>query len=91
MVAKGQLNKLVDEPLHPYFKVDAGYILLDGFLHALVEQNPSESFQKFLKYNLIQKFKLPKRMIDTRIKNTLLNLVGKGLASLLISSFLLIC
>ena len=52
MVTKGQLNRLIDELLHPYFKVDAGYILLDGFLHALVEQNPNESFRKFLKYNL---------------------------------------
>jgi len=52
MVTKGQLNKLIGELSHPYFKVDAGYVLLDGFLHALVEQNPSESFRKFLKYNL---------------------------------------
>jgi hypothetical protein len=42
---------LIDEMIHPYFKTNPKFILLDGFLHAIVEQNPDESLRKFLKYN----------------------------------------
>jgi len=52
VVSKGELNKFVDDLLHPLFKVDPAFILLDGFLHGLVERNPSESTRKFLVYNL---------------------------------------
>lgn len=51
-VSKGQLNRLIDDLLHPFFKVDPAFILLDGFLHGLVERDPSESTRKFLVYNL---------------------------------------
>ena len=52
VVSKGKLNKFIDDVLHPFFKVDPAFILLDGFLHGLVERNPSESTRKFLVYNL---------------------------------------
>ncbi len=48
----GQLNRLVDSLCHPLYKADKSFILLDGFLHGLVEQNPPESVLKFLRYNL---------------------------------------
>ena len=50
--SKGELNKFIDDLLHPLFMVDPAFILLDGFLHGLVERNPGESTRKFLVYNL---------------------------------------
>ena len=50
--AKGKLNKLVDDVMHPHFKQHPATIIIDGFLHAIVEQNPDESLRKFVKYNL---------------------------------------
>lgn len=46
-----ELNKLIDAALHPYGKHDPFLVLFDGLLHALLEQNPPESFLKFLRYN----------------------------------------
>ena len=37
LYTKGELNKLADSLCHPLFKVDKGFIILDGFLHALIE------------------------------------------------------
>lgn len=48
----GDLNKFIDDLCHPLFKEDAGFILVDGFLHGLLEQNPPLSVKKFMKYNL---------------------------------------
>ena len=45
------LNRLVDAILHPYFKKHPELIILDGILHALIEQNPKQSLKKFIKYN----------------------------------------
>ena len=49
---KGELNKLIDSLCHPLFKTNERYILLDGLLHGLVEQNPPLTIRKFVKYNL---------------------------------------
>jgi len=49
---KGELNKLIDSLCHPLFKTNEGYILVDGLLHGLVEQNPPITIRKFVKYNL---------------------------------------
>jgi len=49
---KGQLNKLIDDLVHPFFKENESLIIVDGVLHGLVEQNPPLSFKKFIKYNL---------------------------------------
>jgi hypothetical protein len=50
----GQLNRLVDSFCHPLYKVDKRFLLLDGFLHGLIERNPPETVQKFLRYNLAE-------------------------------------
>ena len=49
---KGELNKLIDSLCHPLFKVDKGFIILDEFLHALIEQNPPLTIRKFIRHNL---------------------------------------
>jgi len=46
------LNKLIDSLIHPLYKQSAGWILVDGALHALVEQDPRSSTRKFVKYSL---------------------------------------
>ena len=33
-ILKAQLNKLIDDLVHPYFKHHPTVILVDGFLHA---------------------------------------------------------
>jgi hypothetical protein len=48
----GQLNSLIDDVCHPFFKENPGFILVDGILHGMVEKDPPESFRKFMKYNL---------------------------------------
>lgn len=37
---KSELNKPIDSLCHPLFKTNEGFILVDGLLHGLVEQNP---------------------------------------------------
>lgn len=49
---KGELNKLIDNLCHPLFETNEGFILVDGLLHGLVEQNPPITIRKFIKYNL---------------------------------------
>jgi len=49
---KGELNKFIDSVCHPLFKAHKGIVLVDGLLHAMVEQNPPTTVQKFIKYNL---------------------------------------
>jgi hypothetical protein len=49
---KGELDKLVNRICHPLCENDKRFILVDGFLHALVEQNPPVTVRKFVKYNL---------------------------------------
>ena len=48
---KGQINKIIDALLHPYFK-DKRVVLLDGVVHAIVERNLPKSVEKFVRYNL---------------------------------------
>lgn len=49
---KGELNKLIDSLCHPLFETNEGFILVDGLLHGLVEQNPQLTIRKFMKRNL---------------------------------------
>lgn len=49
---KGELNRAIDDLIHPLFKIDGGFVLVDGVLHGLIEQNPPQSVRKFIKYNL---------------------------------------
>lgn len=48
----GQLNSLIDDVCHPFFKENPSFILVDGILHGMVENDPPESFRKFVRYNL---------------------------------------
>jgi hypothetical protein len=48
----GELNRLIDSVCHPLCDADLRFVLLDGFLHALVEQDPPTSVRKFMKYNV---------------------------------------
>lgn len=64
MTSKGKLNKLIDSLLHPLFKKHPGFVILDGVLHALVEQNPEESLHKFVKYNLDKLVKYTVRWLE---------------------------
>jgi len=46
------LNRLVDGVMHPYFRQCPVLIVLDGLLHAMVEQDPDVSLRKFVRHNL---------------------------------------
>jgi len=49
---KGEINKLIDSLCHPMCKANPGILIVDGFIHGLVERNPPLSIRKFLKHNL---------------------------------------
>jgi len=49
---RGELNRLLDSILHPLAKEHSDLLVLDGILHAIIEQNPSESAAKFIQHNL---------------------------------------
>ena len=49
---KGELNKIVDSLCHPLSKADPAMLILDGFLHGLIERDPPLSARKFLKHNI---------------------------------------
>ena len=48
---KSEKNAVIDSLLHPLAREHWSFILVDGALHALNEQDPIESFVKFLRYN----------------------------------------
>lgn len=48
----GQMNKLVDDLIHPLYKKSEWYRVADGLLHVLVGKNIRVSAKKFVKYNL---------------------------------------
>jgi hypothetical protein len=50
--SKGDANKLIDALLHPLFDSRPELMILDSVLHGLVEQNPTETTWKFIRYNL---------------------------------------
>src|SRR5438445_4616233 len=47
----GQVNRSIDDLCHPWFHHGPAAVVVDSFLHALVEQNPPRSLEKFLRYN----------------------------------------
>jgi hypothetical protein len=63
--SKGQLNKIIDVLVHPYFEKYPLLILVDGAAHALIEQDAKTTIRKFVKYNapaiLKEFFKKPKK------------------------------
>jgi|SRR6266446_1705699 len=48
---KFEKNKLIDAAVHPLADQHWSFVLVDGFLHAINEEDPILSFLKFLKYN----------------------------------------
>jgi hypothetical protein len=52
-ITKGQINRVVDTLLHPTFRKEPKLRLLNGFIHALVEQEPKSSMKKFVRYHLL--------------------------------------
>jgi hypothetical protein len=66
---KGDLNKIVDTMCHPLFKTNESFRLVDGLLHALIEQNPRTTVRKFAKYNLPVLTKQLKKAIARATKN----------------------
>ena len=48
----GELNRAIDELFHPHFRKGPAPILADTFAHAVVEQNPQRSLEKFVEFNL---------------------------------------
>jgi hypothetical protein len=47
----GELNVIVDSVLHPLYKKTELMRIVDGLIHAAIEQNPKQSMKKFVKYN----------------------------------------
>ena len=47
----GELNRLIDGLIHSKARKDPSLWVLDGLLHAIVEQNPKVSAKKFLLYD----------------------------------------
>ncbi len=45
-------NKVIDLIFHPLFREDKSFVIIDGALHFIVEQNLSVSAKKFAKYSL---------------------------------------
>jgi hypothetical protein len=43
---------MVDALFHPIAERSPELLMLDGILHAIIEQNPSESLMKFIEYSL---------------------------------------
>jgi len=48
---KSEKNAIIDSVVHPWANEHWGFVIVDGVLHALNEQDPIESFVKFLRYN----------------------------------------
>lgn len=49
--SKYEKNVIIDSVVHPLADEHWAFVLVDGALHALNEQDPIQSFMKFLKYN----------------------------------------
>ena|SRR5467141_3601460 len=51
LYSKSEKNAIIDSVVHPWANEHWGFVIVDGVLHALNEQDPVESFVKFMKYN----------------------------------------
>src|SRR5437879_2652157 len=48
---RSERNAIIDSLVHPLADGHWTFVLIDGALHALNEQDPMQSFIKFLRYN----------------------------------------
>lgn len=51
LYSKSETNAIIDSVVHPLADEHWGYVIVDGVLHALNEEDPIQSLFKFLKYN----------------------------------------
>jgi len=51
LYSKSEKNAIIDSLVHPLANEHWSFVIADGVLHALNEQDPVESLFKFLKYN----------------------------------------
>jgi hypothetical protein len=51
LYSKSEKNAIIDSVIHPWADEHWGIVIVDGVLYALNEQDPVESFVKFLKFN----------------------------------------
>jgi hypothetical protein len=49
--SKSDVNKIIDSLLHPLINEYPFLRLVDGLLHAINENNPKESLEKFVRYH----------------------------------------
>jgi hypothetical protein len=47
----GELNKTVDALWHPLADLKPAFLVLDGAVHGIIEQNPHDSVVKFIHRN----------------------------------------
>lgn len=52
-ITKGKINRMIDIFLHPGFRQKPQLRLINGLLHAFVEQDPKASMKKFVRYNIL--------------------------------------
>ena len=57
LYSTGELNKIIDALIHPFFAEKRSSVILDGAVHALLEKDVPKSLGKFVKYNLPQLLK----------------------------------
>lgn len=66
----GQINRIADTILHPFFGQDDGSILLDSAIHAFIERDILVSGRKFLRYSLPEILKSSNKKYKTRRKRS---------------------
>jgi hypothetical protein len=55
---------MIDDAVHPLYRINEGFVLVDGILHGMVERNPPQSVKKFIKYNLPLIIKKARKMLE---------------------------
>ena len=49
--SKSEKNAIIDSVVHPWADEHWSFVIVDGVLHAVNEEDPIQSLFKFLKYN----------------------------------------
>jgi len=68
---KSDINKVIDSLLHPLMKDHSWLVFVDGLLHALNEQDPKQSLEKFIKYNIKPLIEELNRQVERQAKKAL--------------------
>jgi hypothetical protein len=51
LYSRSDKNAIIDSVVHPLAEHHWSFVIIDGALHALNEQDPMQSFIKFLRFN----------------------------------------